>query len=167
MTIHDLQFKARLNRLVRTSKQHCIQNWFCQIFFMPLQHRLSGNVLLSDSQQKLSTKFSARKCLIATSLCTLQELCSVTKHYCLRKEWFRLIFCLKYQELKASMLKNSPNTPLDLVSFHLDICFHNFKQRVRLAADSVLVVAVRLGIVLAYIEEMATLQRQHINVCNV
>lgn len=65
------------------------------------------------------------------------------------------------------MLKNSPNTPLDLVLFHLDICFHNFKQRARLAADSVLVVAARLGIVLAYIEEMATLQRQHINVCNV
>lgn len=64
------------------------------------------------------------------------------------------------------MLKNSPNTPLDLVLFNLDIRFHNFKQRVRLAADSVLV-AVRLGIVLAYIKEMAILQRQHINVCNV
>lgn len=65
------------------------------------------------------------------------------------------------------MLKNSPNTPLDLVLFNLDIRFHNFKQRVRLAADSVLVVAARLGIVLAYIKEMAIPQRQHINVCNV
>lgn len=64
------------------------------------------------------------------------------------------------------MLKNSPNTPLDLVLFNLDIRFHNFKQRVRLASDSVLVAA-RLGIVLAYIKEMAILQRQHINVCNV
>lgn len=64
------------------------------------------------------------------------------------------------------MLKKSPNTPLDLVLFNLDIRFHNFKQRVRLAADSVLVAA-RLGIVLAYIKEMAILQRQHINVCNV